>query len=102
CFYHLRVLFSFPTRRSSDLWRLRKMRIDFLHDLQYSVKGKVLISSRKGGPFHEEKDTGRPGDQRRRLPGLERRHPGRGQGPVPRSEEHTSELQSRFDIVCRL
>src|SRR5699024_12777102 len=22
--------------------------------------------------------------------------------PVPRSEEHTSELQSRFDIVCRL
>src|SRR5699024_11497268 len=22
--------------------------------------------------------------------------------PLPRSEEHTSELQSRFDIVCRL
>src|SRR5207249_10449286 len=22
--------------------------------------------------------------------------------PIPRSEEHTSELQSRFDIVCRL
>src|SRR5699024_12539233 len=22
--------------------------------------------------------------------------------PVPRSEEHTSELQSRFDLVCRL
>src|SRR5207249_12223291 len=29
----------------------------------------------------------------------------RGQGPklaVGRSEEHTSELQSRFDLVCRL
>src|SRR5207249_8743125 len=23
-------------------------------------------------------------------------------GPLPRSEEHTSELQSRFDLVCRL
>src|SRR5699024_12721913 len=23
-------------------------------------------------------------------------------GPVQRSEEHTSELQSRFDLVCRL
>src|SRR5437868_11944419 len=22
--------------------------------------------------------------------------------PVPRSEEHTTELQSRFDLVCRL
>src|SRR5699024_12443818 len=25
-----------------------------------------------------------------------------GGGSVPRSEEHTSELQSRFDLVCRL
>src|SRR5699024_12745142 len=26
----------------------------------------------------------------------------RQEGAVPRSEEHTSELQSRFDLVCRL
>src|SRR5699024_12801310 len=25
-----------------------------------------------------------------------------GNGPLARSEEHTSELQSRFDLVCRL
>src|SRR5699024_10444369 len=25
-----------------------------------------------------------------------------GSSTVPRSEEHTSELQSRFDLVCRL
>src|SRR5699024_11253701 len=25
-----------------------------------------------------------------------------GQSETPRSEEHTSELQSRFDLVCRL
>src|SRR5690349_22133652 len=32
-----------------------------------------------------------------------RRVPGRGPGPrVVRSEEHTSELQSRRDLVCRL
>src|SRR5207249_9976548 len=33
----------------------------------------------------------------RRVPGLRR-----GQRLEPRSEEHTSELQSRFDLVCRL
>src|SRR5207249_8069109 len=27
---------------------------------------------------------------------------GHGDSPQSRSEEHTSELQSRFDIVCRL
>src|SRR5207249_9447732 len=27
---------------------------------------------------------------------------GRGAAPDDRSEEHTSELQSRFDLVCRL
>src|SRR5437868_10944052 len=33
------------------------------------------------------------------------RGPGAADGPargLPRSEEHTSELQSRFDLVCRL
>src|SRR5437868_12560530 len=39
---------------------------------------------------------------------VEARRPGRGfprygdRGGKPRSEEHTSELQSRFEIVCRL
>src|SRR2546421_3487116 len=50
----------------------------------------------------------RSADRQRRL---ERRdEPGRAPGPrrkrlarvVPRSEEHTSELQSRSDLVCRL
>src|SRR6266513_4612183 len=31
-----------------------------------------------------------------------RGRPGTPAPPAPRSEEHTSELQSRFDIVCRL
>src|SRR5207249_5506722 len=29
-------------------------------------------------------------------------HLARAAGPAHRSEEHTSELQSRFDLVCRL
>src|SRR5438445_7916806 len=31
-----------------------------------------------------------------------RRHPRPGRSPRPRSEEHTSELQSRQYLVCRL
>src|SRR5207249_9053901 len=38
----------------------------------------------------------------RRTHGHHRPHHGRAHGKVARSEEHTSELQSRFDLVCRL
>src|SRR5438309_2454337 len=44
-----------------------------------------------------------PISTRRRYPG--RRDPGQGAGGRPaqgRSEEHTSELQSQFHLVCRL
>src|SRR5438067_7460363 len=34
--------------------------------------------------------------------GARRRGPGHGGRCARRSEEHTSELQSRFDLVCRL
>src|SRR5699024_12494736 len=64
---------SFPTRRSSDL-------------------GASHFGRGKPGGNHE---LGR----RSRLlcpPGSGRQHGRR------RSEEHTSELQSRFDLVCRL
>src|SRR5699024_12321532 len=68
CYGVHRHLHSFPTRRSSDLQRLRPH-----------------------GRRHRR--------HRRRARRLrERLHP---QQPR-RSEEHTSELQSRFDLVCRL
>src|SRR6202048_5416673 len=38
---------------------------------------------------------------RRRSPSARRRRPGVAAGHL-RSEEHTSELQSRVDLVCRL
>src|SRR5699024_12514591 len=72
-----RALHSFPTRRSSDL------------------TGRGLGGQEKGAPA-----------KRTRLPcahqlsvALTRPWTRSGAG---RSEEHTSELQSRFDLVCRL
>src|SRR5699024_12855011 len=77
----LRALHSFPTRRSSDLASAPK------------------VSSRT--PGH--------GATRRSVPPI-RTASGRNRGngtarravPWGRSEELTSELQSRFDLVCRL
>src|SRR5688500_19529053 len=69
-------LHSFPTRRSSDL--------------------HSSIASPAGGP-------GRSLPQARRSPPLRRRAVGGARrGARERSEEHTSELQSPCNIVCRL
>src|SRR5436309_12606728 len=43
-----------------------------------------------------------PGRRRRRLPALLQRPPPRRAARRTRSEEHTSELQSRENLVCRL
>src|SRR6266540_5056787 len=52
----------------------------------------TLFRSRAGR--HAARRTGPPGDGRFRRP--------TSPGPAPRSEEHTSELQSHHDLVCRL
>src|SRR2546428_8352738 len=74
-----------PTRRSSDLG------CDGVQPV-----GKSRRRIRGGLELYEQ-----PGEPGRSL--------GEGHGPdlradrkVPRSEEHTSELQSRSDLVCRL
>src|SRR5438034_11693566 len=76
-----RAVPSFPTRRSSDL------------------PGRVLAATGGGGSARD-RDRGGTGPLR---VGLDR--PARGPallaGPG-RSEEHTSELQSHSDLVCRL
>src|SRR5437868_12264684 len=43
-----------------------------------------------------------PSDPSRSATRPQRRPQERQWGAWPRSEEHTSELQSRFDLVCRL
>src|SRR5690349_24024269 len=85
---HHRELHSFPTRRSSDLdGRALRIAPDLaealvLHPWPYNVRElfKVAAELRIRGAS---------------MPVLELRL-------VERSEEHTSELQSRRDLVCRL
>src|SRR2546428_3993748 len=69
----------FPTRRSSDLaLDLRLMRPD-------DVAKAVVQEARRAGELFVAHATR-----------------SRGGAPAKRSEEHTSELQSRSDLVCRL
>src|SRR5699024_12729905 len=86
---HHRHLHSFPTRRSSDL-------------LSPRLQGNQQKNCVQRGGY-------RGGDRQSRHPqGLCEYHAQtqvgqNGNGPGhQRSEEHTSELQSRFDLVCRL
>src|SRR5438132_12073197 len=74
-------LHSFPTRRSSDLIAEAPMRAD---DSRLA-RGQGLAFRKRG-----DERVIRGADHRRLVPGR------------PRSEEHTSELQSHSDLVCRL
>src|SRR5690606_39651435 len=96
------ALYSFPTRRSSDLPRNRFLvagllslahiaifqdlcwLVSIFHALPKQVQGSHRYGPRWEVPHHA-------GDWPR----------GDGSG-VRRSEEHTSELQSRENLVCRL
>src|SRR5690606_41340971 len=81
-----RALHSFPTRRSSDLQR-QPLHEVLGGDRVRPVRGHRVAAVGAGAQHH--------------------RGPERGQQalvlvPVVRSEEHTSELQSRENLVCRL
>src|SRR5205823_14427922 len=85
---HLRDLHSFPTRRSSDL-----------NDRQ----GKIIASSRtafRHFPHRQSTPRGRLNLADSLLDSGD--HPLLRPAPIPRSEEHTSELQSLAYLVCRL
>src|SRR5262249_58698297 len=82
-----RALPSFPTRRSSDL---------HARGLQPGAGGLALLDP--AGQFAGAGGaTGVDGDE---CP--ERTFPASFSKFVPRSEEHTSELQSLTNLVCRL
>src|SRR5207249_10275502 len=89
CFHtsgHLRDLPSFPTRRSSDL----------------RARAAARLSARcAGGPGGVRPMPAQP---LRRFGAAAQPGAAAALGPPAsgRSEEHTSELQSRFDLVCRL
>src|SRR5690606_42096593 len=78
------TLLPFPTRRSSDLCHLRVSRFDAEDAVQgndaptVELEGVMAVPARFGVPVAEHVEV--------RV----------------RSEEHTSELQSRENLVCRL
>src|SRR5207247_7789182 len=98
-FLALRPLHSFPTRRSSDLAAslLRPRGPNCIFKVQfrssYAIRWGVTGNAphRKGRWLRIPVIVGRCGQ----LPVV------LGSAPA-RSEEHTSELQSRVDLVCRL
>src|SRR5699024_12763528 len=79
CSRHHQALHSFPTRRSSDL----------------SENQFYLAITKRFANHH-------PSIPRLVVQCRSRRYVGRLESIHGRSEEHTSELQSRFDLVCRL
>src|SRR5690606_41705664 len=85
-----RLLHSFPTRRSSDLL-LRVDGVDLYANiigLNWNLPGEPSIDQ------HHQFDVSSPS---KRLSSVHS-----GTDGSPRSEEHTSELQSRENLVCRL
>src|SRR5699024_12848346 len=99
CIFDYSAVTSFPTRRSSDLlwprdWSAMVVAGDpiwqaiwtmlLVHWLMVAVIGLVVYFLRVRGPLESLlRSASRVGARNR-------------------SEEHTSELQSRFDLVCRL
>src|SRR5438105_5547922 len=86
-------LHSFPTRRSSDLEGAPALLQGRLRST--SSVSRVLCRARVASRAAAIIPLGRA------LPHASSSQPA-GVGRVARSEEHTSELQSRVDLVCRL
>src|SRR5207249_11174284 len=89
CFLYLRDLPSFPTRRSSDLFlagQVKKLGVEIRLGVEAGAaavlaeRPDAVVIATGSHPYVPS------------VPGADGK----------RSEEHTSELQSRFDLVCRL
>src|SRR5207249_5886496 len=83
---------SFPTRRSSDLPLPRARGASAVDPAHRRPRRPAGRRGRHRGvaAFGGSDGCEAPGPDRTAFP------------PARRSEEHTSELQSRFDLVCRL
>src|SRR5699024_11990491 len=102
CSAHLWYLPSFPTRRSSDLGI--SAAVD-QHDRRHCGIAVSMKSHSDFAPFalmHAFYHRNRSFVQRTGAASAKLFGTNGGFCAIVRSEEHTSELQSRFDLVCRL
>src|SRR5690606_40699066 len=95
CYADQRDLHSFPTRRSSDLCR------PFVGTRRKSKDQLPSFPGNGGFIPHPDLDSGL-GPGRGWWVRLAALPAGRAKPDGVRSEEHTSELQSRENLVCRL
>src|SRR5207248_11718954 len=92
-----RALHPFPTRRSSDLARKLSKSVTLCPGRRtWSPPGSTLTKRLPGATTRLT-----PAAFTNRTRGL-RFVSTSASGPETRSEEHTSELQSPYDLVCRL
>src|SRR5437868_12191855 len=98
--FFLQLVPSFPTRRSSDLacpQLLCKLLIERI-EISYHNSRSTTIAQSSGGPTIRGDNHICAGNGFiESFPWFER-----ASREDDRSEEHTSELQSRFDLVCSL
>src|SRR5699024_12882799 len=99
CFSPHRPLYSLPTRRSSDLGHFA----DRVQGLGFIAAAAIQNEFLGGEDFLALAHAHKGADlQQHEILAGQPIIEGGGKLLNVRSEEHTSELQSRFDLVCRL
>src|SRR5699024_12234003 len=100
CAYDNQHLHSFPTRRSSDL--ISKSVTDDAKRKLVSLGYDKRFGARPLRRVIQDRIEDQLTDLILEEDNLEQVKAHIKDGEIVRSEEHTSELQSRFDLVCRL
>src|SRR3712207_8780156 len=88
------IFFFFNDTATTEIYTLS------LHDALPISPGR--LGSRTSCSHDETRASDPRGPDLRSARADDRAHEAPGSGPLPRSEEHTSELQSRQYLVCRL
>src|SRR5439155_20161468 len=96
CYHPPLYLLSFPTRRSSDLASTSAAKCSCI-----STTRTLLCCTAQTSERQWNRQAGRFQPMERRSC-CERHGQGGNDRAIDRSEEHTSELQSRGHLVCRL
>src|SRR5699024_12336822 len=102
CIHAPDPLRSFPTRRSSDLSGTgdgAELRVPMTFRALKSGEAKINVDSTTASMADGETLNLREGSSTVTIAAAD---DGTTEVEPTRSEEHTSELQSRFDLVCRL